>query len=97
VLYNDISEFSSLLLEPDPAVVLDKAAETPDDDCPLCGMPRSEWKGNGGKGYRKDIVTYCCRGCAEGSGCTCAAGAARPEGRVFPAGAEAESASIEGP
>ncbi len=39
--------------------------------CPNCGMPKSEWQGDGGEGYTKDGVTYCCRGCAEGTGCTC--------------------------
>jgi hypothetical protein len=37
-------------------------------NCPVCGMtlddPRSE-------GFAKGTETYCCQGCAEGSGCTC--------------------------
>lgn len=39
--------------------------------CPNCGMAREEWQGNEGRGYEADGVTYCCQGCAEGTGCTC--------------------------
>lgn len=39
--------------------------------CPNCDMPKRDWRGNDGEGYREGGVTYCCRGCAEGSGCTC--------------------------
>lgn len=39
--------------------------------CPACGMPRDEWQENKGHGYRHGPETYCCRGCAEGTGCTC--------------------------
>ncbi len=39
--------------------------------CPNCGMSRDEWQGEDGQGYTKDRETYCCRGCAEGKGCTC--------------------------
>lgn len=39
--------------------------------CPNCGMARNEWRGNGGQGYEMAGQTYCCEGCAEGSGCTC--------------------------
>jgi hypothetical protein len=31
--------------------------------CTKCAMPKRNWKANEGKG--------CCRGCAEGTGCTC--------------------------
>jgi hypothetical protein len=36
-------------------------------------MPQSEWSGNGGAGYDLAGETYCCQGCAEGTGCTCRA------------------------
>jgi hypothetical protein len=36
--------------------------------CPNCGMSRDDWQGDG---YTKDRETYCCRGCADGTGCTC--------------------------
>lgn len=42
-----------------------------DKKCPGCGMQKTEWKGNKGRGFEGDDDTYCCRGCAEGSGCTC--------------------------
>ncbi len=39
--------------------------------CPTCGMLQTEWLATGGQGYARDGQTFCCRGCAEGSGCTC--------------------------
>jgi hypothetical protein len=36
--------------------------------CPGCGMIKNEWPG---EGYTHDGETYCCQGCAEGTGCTC--------------------------
>jgi len=44
--------------------------------CPNCGMSKSMWTENKGQGYTKDGETYCCRGCAEGTGCTCRRGEA---------------------
>jgi hypothetical protein len=38
--------------------------------CHRCGLPRDEWSANG-EGYLKGEQVYCCRGCAEGTGCTC--------------------------
>jgi hypothetical protein len=38
--------------------------------CPNCGMNREEFA-NDGQGYEYAGQTYCCEGCAEGSGCTC--------------------------
>lgn len=35
--------------------------------CPNCGMDVSK----GSNPTEKDGRTYCCQGCAEGSGCTC--------------------------
>ena len=42
--------------------------------CPNCGLPKSEWKGNGGNGYSGDEATYYCQGCAVQMGCNCDAG-----------------------
>lgn len=36
--------------------------------CPACGMELT--KGRAG-GFVRDGQTYCCQGCAEGTGCTC--------------------------
>jgi len=36
--------------------------------CPGCEMIKNEWPG---EGYTHDGETYCCQGCAEGTGCTC--------------------------
>lgn len=49
----------------------DDEMDPEEEVCPNCGMDRSEWKGNQGKGYSKDGETYCCRGCAQGTDCTC--------------------------
>jgi len=38
--------------------------------CPGCRMIKNEWPG---EGYTHDGETYCCQGCAEGTGCTCVA------------------------
>jgi hypothetical protein len=47
------------------------AIEMGEQTCARCGMPRREWKEDGGQGYTKESQTYCCRGCAEDTGCTC--------------------------
>jgi hypothetical protein len=39
--------------------------------CPACGMTKDQWKGNGGRGVSRGGRTYCCDGCANGTGCTC--------------------------
>src|SRR6185436_18116389 len=36
--------------------------------CPGCGMIKNDWPG---EGYTHEGETYCCQGCAEGTGCTC--------------------------
>jgi hypothetical protein len=36
--------------------------------CPGCGMLKNQWPG---EGYTHEAQTYCCQGCAEGTGCTC--------------------------
>ena len=38
--------------------------------CPGCRMVKNEWPG---EGYTHDGETYCCPGCAEGTGCICVA------------------------
>jgi hypothetical protein len=41
---------------------------SPRPKCPGCKMIKNEWPG---EGYTHDGETYCCQGCAEGTGCTC--------------------------
>ena len=36
--------------------------------CPGCAMIKNEWPG---EGYTHEGESYCCQGCAEGTGCTC--------------------------
>jgi len=36
--------------------------------CPGCGMIKNQWPG---EGYTHVGETYCCQGCAEGTGCDC--------------------------
>ena len=43
-------------------------AATPMPACPGCGMIKNEWPG---EGYTHEGETFCCQGCAEGTGCTC--------------------------
>jgi hypothetical protein len=38
--------------------------------CPGCRMVKNDWPG---EGYTHDGQTYCCQGCAEGTGCICVA------------------------
>jgi len=39
-----------------------------EEKCPACGKMLAEWPE---QGYVQAGVRYCCRGCAEGTGCTC--------------------------
>jgi hypothetical protein len=41
--------------------------------CPTCGMEREDWPDQSGGGYAKDGTFHCCKGCADGTGCTCGA------------------------
>jgi hypothetical protein len=41
-----------------------------EEHCPRCDMPRSVWAENG-RGYPRAERIYCCRGCADATGCTC--------------------------
>lgn len=43
-----------------------------DQTCANCNMPKAEWRGNNGQGLEVGGKTYCCQGCATGTGCTCA-------------------------
>jgi hypothetical protein len=43
-------------------------SSTPLPACPGCAMIKNEWPG---EGYTHEGETYCCQGCAEGTGCTC--------------------------
>ena len=43
-------------------------ATSPLPACPGCGMIKNQWPG---EGYTHEGETYCCQGCAEGSGSTC--------------------------
>src|SRR5438045_2477375 len=46
----------------------DLETSTPMPACPGCRMIKNEWPG---EGYTHEGETYCCQGCAEGTGCTC--------------------------
>ena len=37
--------------------------------CANCGMKQDEWRTP--LGYKQDGETFCCEGCATGTGCTC--------------------------
>ena len=42
------------------------------NQCANCGMQKEDWRGNNGQGFQMGDKTYCCQGCATGTGCTCA-------------------------
>jgi hypothetical protein len=56
----------SILIEIDETDSLVSAIPLP--ACPGCRMVKNEWPG---EGYTHDGETYCCQGCAEGTGCMC--------------------------
>jgi hypothetical protein len=39
--------------------------------CPNCGMSKSEWMRNDGRGVSREGLVYCCEGCAVKNQCTC--------------------------
>jgi hypothetical protein len=39
--------------------------------CPNCLVSREDWPDDADGGYLKDGAVFCCRGCGEGTGCTC--------------------------
>jgi hypothetical protein len=45
-----------------------KTEQQPLPACPNCGMLKNDWPG---EGYTQGGQSYCCQGCAEGTGCTC--------------------------
>jgi len=47
------------------------ATPTEQQTCANCGKPKAEWTGNSGQGFPMGDKTYCCQGCAIGTGCTC--------------------------
>ncbi|HWX23359.1 MAG TPA: hypothetical protein VN578_25950 [Candidatus Binatia bacterium] len=47
---------------------LSKVTSIPLPACPGCSMIKNEWPG---EGYTHEGETYCCQGCAEGTGCSC--------------------------
>jgi len=51
-----------------PGSLTDPNAAAPLPACPGCAMIKNEWPG---EGYTHERETYCCQGCAEGTGCTC--------------------------
>lgn len=57
--------------EDNNALENDRDTILPGQDCPGCGMPKEDWRGNGGEGFQLGEVIYCCQGCATGAGCTC--------------------------
>ncbi len=46
-------------------------ADMSDRSCPCCSLPKGLWEANNGEGYVANGRTYCCRGCAEATLCTC--------------------------
>ena len=45
--------------------------QTGTQTCPNCGIEKADWRGNNGQGFQVGDKTYCCQGCATGTGCTC--------------------------
>jgi hypothetical protein len=46
------------------------------NQCPACGLSKTEWAANRSEGYALDGLVYCCRECAEDMGCRCREAAA---------------------
>ena len=63
--------------------------------CPTCGMPRSDWLASDGQGYAAGDQLHCCRGCAEGAGCTCRQ--ANPGDASWDERIEADAAALMSP
>jgi len=56
-------------------------AEANDQGCAGCGLARDAWTDEG-EGYACEGQVYCCQGCADDTGCTCAAGSAPSQGHL---------------
>jgi len=54
---------------PDPRPEGQRSRSKSQQACPGCGKARADWPE---EGYRYGGRSYCCQGCAEGAGCTCA-------------------------
>jgi hypothetical protein len=39
--------------------------------CANCGMGKSQWTRNDGRGFSREGIFYCCEGCAQDNHCTC--------------------------
>jgi hypothetical protein len=59
-------------MSPDDEEFEMEESENQEETCLSCGMDREDWSANQGEGFKKEGETYCCQGCAEGTGCTCA-------------------------
>ena len=46
-----------------------KPGTATEQTCANCGMKQDEWRTP--QGYKMDAETFCCEGCATGTGCTC--------------------------
>jgi hypothetical protein len=46
-----------------------KPGTVTEQTCANCGMKQDEWRTP--QGYKQDGETFCCEGCATGTGCTC--------------------------
>jgi len=47
----------------------DRSKTATEQTCANCGMQQDEWRTP--QGYKQDTETFCCEGCASGTGCTC--------------------------
>ena len=47
----------------------DRTKTATEQTCANCGMQQDEWRTP--QGYKQDTETFCCEGCASGTGCTC--------------------------
>jgi hypothetical protein len=50
---------------------IDEEIDLEPTSCARCGMEKQDWRGNQGRGYPNEGDVYCCKGCAEDTGCTC--------------------------
>jgi hypothetical protein len=52
-------------------MIIDHNNPQTDEICVGCGIHKSSWNGNNGRGYLKGEERYCCRDCTELIDCTC--------------------------
>ena len=48
-----------------------KSTHNHQETCANCSMPQKDWSGVGYVEMYDISKAYCCKGCAEGTGCTC--------------------------